>query len=146
MSSGIVINRMNLDDSEVLKYLQQFDDCFNPPFSNNVILIDYANKLAKNANFIVAIDNQQLIGLLAYYNNPDCKRIYIPYLVVAKNYQGKSIGQSLIQELLELSKDGYEAVFLEVLKDNEKAYCFYRRLGFVDTEDRCERILLSKTI
>ena len=73
--------------------------------------------------------------------------IYIPLIVVKRHgYQNKGIGKSMINWLIMNYKHSYHSIDLEVLKSNTRARSFYHSRGFVEKEDRNERLLLTLSI
>lgn len=146
MDKPLVVRPKTLAYDAVLTCLQNFDSNFDPPFSVSIDLARYADKLYCNAKFIVAELDDDIVGLLAYYQNIDKKFLYIPYFVVTDRYQGKSIGRQLLEELEGISKGKYDSIYLEVLKRNISAYHFYTRNGFIDKEDRIDKLLMQKYI
>jgi ribosomal protein S18 acetylase RimI-like enzyme len=129
---------------EILACLKKFDTCFDPPFSSSVDLTDYADKLFDNAYFIIALMNESIVGMIAYYKNEKKRLLYIPYFVVDNNFQGCSLGTSLLKEMETRNVGGSDAISLEVLKSNRKAYSFYKRNGFRESEDRGIKFLMVK--
>ena len=52
----------------------------------------------------------------------------------------------MLSRLKELSSDGFSSIALEVKKTNISAYQFYKKHGFIEKEDRGEKLLMEKTI
>jgi len=62
-------------------------------------------------------------------------------------FQSKGIGSRLISYLSSLANNGiFDSIALEVNKTNLKAYNFYVKQGFIETEDRGKKMLMIKTI
>ena len=61
----------------------------------------------------------------------DGRRGYIYHLAVAPNYQGRRLGQQLVDECLEgLRHAGLERANILVAKDNPRGLAFWRRTGW----------------
>ena len=66
---------------------------------------------------------------------PD-KRVYFQAYRVDKNYQGKGLGQQLIQYVLDdLERKGYTEFTIGVEEDNLKAKHIYSKFGFTEEID-----------
>lgn len=66
---------------------------------------------------------------------PD-KRVYLQAYRVNKNYQGKGLGQQLIQYVLDdLERKGYTEFTIGVEEDNLKAKHIYSKFGFTEEID-----------
>jgi ribosomal protein S18 acetylase RimI-like enzyme len=70
-------------------------------------------------------------GILALVYEPDCLRV--TQLLVLPEYQGRGVGQTCMEHVFEDAAKRMLPVRLQVLKINERALRFYRRLGFQDT-------------
>lgn len=83
------------------------------------------------------------------------KRVYLEAFRVDKKYQGKGLGQKLINYCIKcLTNIGYTQFTIGVEEDNEKAKHIYFKLGFTDAIDKgygnefdpCEYTLYMKDI
>ena len=92
-----------------------------------------------NWNTLIAIDNERIIGTSSF-----CKSRFEQFdnwgeiisIYLLPEYMGKGYGTALLKcVILELKKQGYENVFLWVLKENIRARRFYEQLGFLPTDD-----------
>ena len=60
-------------------------------------------------------------------------------LYVLPEAMGRGVGSALLKEALAaLSEDGYDRAYLWAIQDNERADAFYRKHGFIPTEDRIQ--------
>ena len=66
--------------------------------------------------------------------------------VVDNNFQGCSLGARLLKEMEANNIGESYAISLEVLKSNRKAYSFYKRNGFMESEDRGVKFLMIKEL
>ena len=89
----------------------------------------------------VVLDNNKFIGeITVVYNNRDYKdytipyqRVYIEALRVLNEYQGKGIGQYLLNEVINRIKEqGFSEITIGVEDDNENAKHIYTKYGFTE--------------
>lgn len=129
-----------------MSWMQKVNLCFSPPLSDSVDLGAYSEKLYNHASFVAAEDNGVIIGLTAYYRNNEANQLYIPLICVDSSSQSRGIGSMMLSRLAELSAEGFSSIALEVRKTNIQAYQFYKKHGFIEKEDRCEKCLMVKTV
>ena len=79
----------------------------------------------------VADDNGRLAAMLAIHL-PDC---YLDQLFVAPEYQGSSVGRQLLTFTRGLLPD---EIWLRCVRENEKAWRWYEREGFVFEKEQVE--------
>jgi ribosomal-protein-alanine N-acetyltransferase len=80
-------------------------------------------------HYVVATDGQ-VVGYAGLCDYPD--EAFIQTMAVASAYQGKGVGQALLDDLMgEARRRGQRRVLLEVRIDNEPAQRLYARNGFV---------------
>lgn len=139
-------NGQVLSVEQVYRLLQFFDDSSDIPLHEGLDFLKYSDKLSHYAEFVLALDGENLLGFIAYYLNDEGRFVYIPQIVVHKSGRHQGIGHKMLASLEEKYKGFYDTIKLEVLKDNGGARCFYSRESFVEIEDRGERLLLSKVI
>lgn len=107
----------------------------------------FAEKLSDKANFAVCTCDDEMAGFTAYYLNCSARQVYITLICVDSMFQSHGIGGKMIDWLSSLAKkEGYTSIALEVNKVNGKAHRFYVKHGFVEQEDRCEKLLMKKTL
>ena len=89
--------------------------------------IDFKNffdKIDANAYFIVAYDENVILGYAVLYaNNLETKEAYITLLEVYRAYQGKHIGNGLIEKCERLAKE-------------KKMTKFYEKNGFTKSSEK----------
>lgn len=138
-------NRLSFD--EVLALLNQCDNSFVPPLSSHIDLQAYARRMSDNAYFVlIKNDEGGVVAFTAYYLNQEGSFAYIPEIWVADSCQRMGLGHKMINHLAQIAPDYVKAIRLEVRKNNEKAYGFYQKEGFVLAEDRDTKVLLEKNI
>lgn len=107
--------------------------------------VSYAKKLANFADGVVAIESNEWVGAcIGYFNNNETKQAYISFICNLDD-KNKGLGFILHQKFCERAiENGMESIALEVLKVNERALKFYRRLGYEIIEDHGIRWLMKK--
>jgi len=84
------------------------------------------NALINSHSLITAWDKEKLIGLGNAISDGYLV-VYYPHLIVHPNYQGKGIGQMIMDKMQEKYKDFH----MQMLTADEKAIDFYNKVGFV---------------
>lgn len=78
--------------------------------------------------FLVAVENQQVLGFISYLEKGNHYRI--PKLYLSPKYHGRGIGSKLIDAVKQLTvQAGKEFIELNINRYNRSLY-FYRRYGF----------------
>lgn len=124
---------------------------------SNLLSKDYLQTITKEKchqrtmaypkNTLIAQVGKQVIGFACYGECTDedvqeAGEIFAIY--VLEKYHGQKIGYQLMQVCLERLSD-FQAVFLWVLKDNQKAIDFYEKCGFV-IDGQQKELLLGQPI
>lgn len=118
----------NLD---VYLHLQRVKSEFNPPLEITVDIYEYAKKINSKAQRIEVWNNDDLIGLIAFYINSTENLFFITNVSVEKKFQGKKIAQKLMIKVFEIAKEiNHNKIILEVFNENKKAIEFYKKLNF----------------
>ena len=136
----------HLEQKEVLTLLLRFDKVFVEPLHESVDFADYSNKLSQFAHFLLAYDQDVLIGFIAYYLNEEGSFAYVPFTAVRPEWWRKGVGHLMFSCLYDYISGKYSCIKLEVLKTNISARGFYKKEGFDISEDRNEKLLMSKKI
>ena len=137
--------KYQLDETSEL--LNKFSMEFDPPLSSRVDIKAYAEKLSRYANFLIAEEQNRVIGYLAFYKNQNAMELYITSLCVSNTYRGKGIGKKLLDHLCNIGlSEGYPSISLEVRKNNKNAFGFYKKMQFEISQTRSETILMNKRI
>lgn len=94
-------------------------------------LSKYADKLTKNAKFLVCRNMVgQRIGLCVYYAN-NAPMIFISHFWVDGKYRGNGIAGLMMDSLKNLyTTSGFTNISLEVFSDNFSAIHAYEKFGF----------------
>lgn len=81
-------------------------------------------------NLLVAKDGERVVGFVGYgaaRGEDGAGEVFALY--VLEEYQRRGVGYALMRSAL-AELDGCRVVYLWLLKDNEKAFRFYERVGF----------------
>jgi ribosomal protein S18 acetylase RimI-like enzyme len=131
--------------SEIKGHLELCDEAFSPKLSSYVDIIAYSEKLYAQARRFELWKSNELIGLLAFYENVDREQIYISNLSLLSSYRGKEIASRLLDLLLAYGiLIDFKSVSLEVRVCNERAKSFYFGKGFKKT--RIQEDVLSMSL
>ena len=92
-------------------------------------------KMLRFADFIVAADGDEPVGLAAIYaNDLETRMAYITMFGVKDEYGRSGIGGKIMDACAELALSrGMDRIRLEVLDSNERAIRFYTKNGFIRT-------------
>ena len=137
-----------LSQQEVFNLLVTCNNSFTPPLSQNIpyTLEEYAERLATYADFVLAKEDGEIAGFLAYYTNAEGGFAYIPQVWVSDNHQRKGIGGQMLNVLIQNIPESLSSVRLEVRKNNYKAVSFYDKMGFEVIKDNDNKLLLKKEV
>jgi ribosomal protein S18 acetylase RimI-like enzyme len=125
----------------IYQHLKNVEELFVPPLNTYVNLEDYSRKLSTKAYTIEILFDNNLVGLVAYYNND--QYLYLSNISIDKEYLKNGYGTILINKLIEKSLLYKKKILLEVNKENIKAVRFYKKHGFIvnktihDTYEMC---------
>lgn len=141
-SPDYAVRWLSLEDTTALQEL--FDKCLD-----YLLLVDGQGPAAHAAEeefrsvpdgrspddkFLLGIVNQRanLIGFLeGLRHHPDEKTWWIGLLLLAPEIRGQGIGHKVVQGFCRYARmRGCQAIMLGVVDDNERAYEFWKRLGF----------------
>lgn len=91
----------------------------------------------KNSYYIVAIENDNIVGVLTSELQEKLHRerlqLFIEDLIVEESKRNNGIGKALIENAVSFAKDNNcEVVELTSYKDNIKAHKFYENNGFIN--------------
>ncbi len=82
------------------------------------------------------------IGILAVVRESDAVKVNQMFIV--PEHQSKGIGAACISHVIADASAFHLPVRLQVLKVNDRAFSFYRRMGFVKTGETATHILMEK--
>lgn len=95
-------------------------------------------ELAEKEEVLVAMENEKVVGLLAYIFRMisgkvvvDRKVMFIESLAVDERYRSKGIGRALLDRAKEICEEtGCNSLELQVNARNTKAWDIYKKYGF----------------
>lgn len=137
---------IRLTNEQAYSLLLDFDSAFDPALHEELDLSGYCQKLAANANFVLAKEGEKTLGFIAYYMNDDGQFCYIPLLVVSKGYRRVGAGREMLNCLICILPQSYGSIRLEVLKNNDSAIKFYRDAGFSTIDETNNKWMLEKIL
>ncbi|MDO4566211.1 MAG: GNAT family N-acetyltransferase, partial [Oscillospiraceae bacterium] len=80
--------------------------------------------------FFIAVENEEVIGTLAYMNYGNGNAVLKKFFVRA-DWRSKKVGLALYQVVLrQLKEDGYSLALLDTPSVAEKSHRFYEKAGF----------------
>jgi ribosomal protein S18 acetylase RimI-like enzyme len=90
-------------------------------------------EVEKGWSLFVADDNGKLAAMLAMH----LPKRYLDQLFVAPEYQGRSVGRQLLAFTRQHLQ---EEIFLRCVRENERAWRWYEREGFVFEQEQVEQM------
>lgn len=119
--------------SDITNHLNKCNSLFNPPLNTYVDILDYAEKIKKNAVTFEAWQGNELIGLVAcYLNDQVTLQGHITNVSVLEEFQNKGIAKNLLQHTINNAiSNGFKTLSLEVNVNNKNAIQLYQKLGFI---------------
>lgn len=120
----IKINKMNIDDLNKISpvLLTEFDDFWN----YNIFKSELENE---NSKYIVAKNNDEIVGFAGIWISID--EAHVTNIVTKKDLRKNGIGSTLLEELINLSKNlNLVSITLEVNENNLDAIKLYEKFGF----------------
>lgn len=142
----IEIRKGNPEDLEEITYVNRktwkttYPTIIEQDFLNNISLtipkdvleIKKREIIEKKANYIVALDNNKVIGMLKYLttNNKNYKdTAEIQALYLLEKYQKKGIGKQMVNiAIKEMLKNNYKNMIIGCLEENPSNE-FYKKIG-----------------
>lgn len=113
-------------------------------FSNKKLTAELNDK---NSEFYFAALNNEIIGYLkinfgdSQTELKDSKALEIERIYVSKEFHGKSIGQLLYDQAIEMAKQkDAEYIWLGVWEENPRAINFYKKNGFIEFDKHIFRL------
>ena len=125
-----MITSINKEDIEIIKDLEEK---FPDVFLKHDIVNDFDNN--PYTKYLVYLIDSKVVGFINYHDIYD--RVEIINFNVLEFFQNKHIGSSLLENLINLSKEkNMKNITLEVRSDNEKAIYLYEKYGFKNVSIR----------
>lgn len=110
--------------------------------ANNANTIAWAY-VDQNFTPFAICDGETVVGLLAIEDVPDNEpddRYWVPRFMIGAEYQGKGYGRAAMGAAIAMlaAKPGCERIRLSVWPENRGAMEFYRKIGFIQTDEWLE--------
>jgi ribosomal protein S18 acetylase RimI-like enzyme len=131
----------------IQQHLTRCSSAFVPPLSSYVDIELYSKKLYDKAILFSKFDNNNLIGLVAVYNNEIEKYGWITNVSVDLDYSKQGIATELLKQCYDFfKKKEYLNIFLEVFVDNKKAINLYIKQGFIKHKIKQNKMILKQEL
>ncbi|MCA9139315.1 MAG: GNAT family N-acetyltransferase [Planctomycetales bacterium] len=133
-------------EDAILEHLRKCSPHFRPPLQQRVDLADYAQKLASRSVTMESWADQQLVGLVAAYLNPDSDppNAFISNVSVLPEYRSQGIAKRLLDRCHhEAGRRGIQTIRLEVTAENKPAIALYMNLGYFITGENEDNLSMQ---
>jgi ribosomal-protein-alanine N-acetyltransferase len=132
-------------EQEIYSHLMKCNKNYTPSLDKRVNIQEYSSKIFSKAVTFEAWSEETLVGLVAaYFNNYDDRIGYITSVSTDKFYMGKGIATTLIKLCIDYARQhSFRTIFLEVIKANDEAIIFYKKLKFKEAEDKQISIIMK---
>ena len=134
--SKINIRKAKVDDAgQIAEVMLEFYNMKNANEAKNA----FRSELEKGHNYIIAIENKKIIGLITWvmHGLPKHGLFELDRICVLNNNRGKGVGNILVKSLIEDARHWYEKsgskirkLYLLTHDDNKSAQLFYQKVGF----------------
>lgn len=110
-------------------------------------LESYVEKIINKASIISIIENNVLVGFIAFYDNDPIKNLaFLSMILVSKKNENLGYGRRLLElSLKEIENKGFKKFGLKVHVENLKAIRLYENYGFIKMEINSNFIYMEKT-
>lgn len=127
---------MTVCKNEILRFLKDIDNDFNPALSEKVILEEYVDKIYKKSHLVShCLNNGKIVGLLVVYCNDFIDyRAYVALVGVLKDYRGRGIAERMMRECIDYVRCNNFKI-IGIHSNNKIAINLYKKLGFNIIED-----------
>lgn len=136
------VSRKRLTQHEIRALLFSLDPAFVERLAKTVDVEDYCRKLSDNAHFEIAENDEDIVGVVAFYENP--LAIYITYVCVSAAQRQKGIACQLMDSVCRYADGQQKPVSLEVRISNERARRIYEKVGFMVKSTNNEKIFMTR--
>lgn len=139
--------KITLNEIEIQKHLAKCSPAFVPELDSYVDIIEYSKKICNNAISFAKFENNELIGLVAAYNNAKERFGWITNVSVDPDFAKKGIASELLHQCYDYFKQlNYNNIFLEVFCDNVNAINLYRKNGFTLHELKGNKMIMKQQL
>lgn len=119
---SLLIRRFKTEDLDIIANLER--EIFKQTYT-----LDFLDTFQSNGEILVAILEQNIVGLVGWFSNQDTAEI-IMIGVVKKARCQKIATRLLIAAISLLKQNQVQTLFIEVRASNEPAIAFYKKSGF----------------
>ncbi|QOY38469.2 N-acetyltransferase family protein [Anaerobacillus isosaccharinicus] len=152
---GVQIREINVDDAELFVSLSKDIDAsgfmlYDP--DERKTTVEEQKKIIegiladKKSTILVAEVDKKLIGFLAALGGKVNRNLHSAYLVlgVLEEYQGHGVATKLFTEIFNWAKEiEITRLGLTVIKNNNKAFNLYRKMGFVLEGEKINSLIIN---
>lgn len=135
---------------QIAQAWKNLNHAFSPPLETVIADLNiYAEKLAAYGCTIACIDHcDSILGCISFYANDTINHTaYIAEFAVNNINKKHGIGTKLINRAYDESINrGMSTIRLEVRKNNDSARVFYKKQGFVLTEEKSTTLILERPL
>lgn len=128
--------------SDIHNVITECSDSFYDQKENNKQFIkNMTEKFSKYANFVlVTSETNEIIGFAAYYSNDlENMHAFLSMIIIKSAFSSKGVGSALLKYIISDCIDkGMKNIALEVNKNNSIAISFYKKFGFVFTDENAK--------
>jgi len=134
--------------AHIRNHLESCKNDFTPKLQSYINLTEYSQKMFTSATRFERFEDNELVGLIAAYDNNLDKTGFITNVSVKKSYYGSGMSQSLLNECIKYYTDKkFNSINLEVFRQNKKAIAFYVKHNFKIINNNEEKIVtMSKKL
>lgn len=117
---------------QIKQHLLLSDEKFFPPLSGRINISEYSIKISQKAITFEAWVDEQLVGLVAVYNNTSEGTLFITNVSIVPDYNGKGIATRLLNNCINWALEKkIDSITLDVNAGNIPAIKFYTKQGFL---------------
>lgn len=138
---------MIITQKNIQQHLTRCSNSFTPSLDSYVDIKDYSKKIYDNAITFGEFNQNDLIGLVAAYDNSIEKFGWITNVSVDTDYYRRGIASELLNRCYKyFESKGYFHIFLEVFVDNKNAIDLYIKQGFIKHKIKEDKMILKKKL
>jgi ribosomal protein S18 acetylase RimI-like enzyme len=138
---------MIITKENIRQHLNRCSLSFVPSLDSYVNIEEYSEKIYDKAIIFSKFEQNDIIGLVAVYDNFEEKIGWITNVSVDPNFTGIGIASELLDNCYKhFENKGYFHIFLEVFLNNKKAINLYNKHGFIKYKIKEDKMVLRKEI
>jgi len=123
------INNANI--SKIYDFLRKMDKDLNPRLSDMLDLVAYSKKISKNAVIITSENDNEIVGMVAFYLNKEPEYSFWTFFGVLEDYRKSLLAIQLEKKIISFCKNN-ESTGIECVVSlyNSKLINVHKLLGF----------------